>query len=172
MVKLTTREKQVLKELIKNCKITDQEIARKLKTSRPTILKIRKRLEKNRIIKGYFPLIDFEKVNLNIQAVILYQWKDYSKSEELKEAINFIKSLAEVVLFIKGEGIGGRTDLIISIHEDLKDYEKFIRRLKYHLKNNIANIEVFLSSIDGIFKNYELSSPVLSKIDEKIIYSK
>jgi len=58
MVKLTLREKQVLKELIKNCKIGDQEIARRLKTSRPTILKIRKRLEKKEIIRGYTTLID------------------------------------------------------------------------------------------------------------------
>jgi len=80
--------------------------------------------------------------------------------------------LPEVVLFVKGEGVGGRTDLIISVHEDLKDYEKFIRKLKYQLKDNVEDIEVFLSSIEGVFKNYELSSPVLSKIDRKIIYSK
>jgi len=171
MIKLTLREKQVLKELIKNCKTSDQEIARRLKTSRPTILKIRKRLEEKGLIKGYAPLIDLEKIGINIQAVILYRWKDYSKSKELKEIIEFIKSLPEIILFIKGEGVGGRTDLIISIHENLKDYEKFIRKLKYQLKNNVENIEVFLSSIDGIFKNYELSPAVLSKIDEKIIYS-
>jgi len=172
MVNLTLREKQVLTELLKNCKISDQEIARKLNTSRPTILKIRKRLEKKAIIKGYTSLIDFEKLGLNIQAVILYRWKDYSKSKELEETIKFIKSLPEVILFVKGEGVGSKTDLIISLHEDLKDYEKFIRKLKYQWKNNVENVDVFLSSVDGIFKNYELSSPVISKISERIIYSK
>ncbi len=172
MIKLTSREKQVLTELIKNCKTSDQEIARKLKTSRPTILKIRKRLEEKGIIKGYTSLIDFEKMGFNIQAVILYRWKDYSKSEELKSTIKFITSLPEVILFVKGEGIGNKTDLIISIHEDLKDYEKFIRKLKYQWKDNVENVDVFLSSIDGIFKNYEFSSPAISKINETIIYSK
>jgi len=172
MIKLTLREKQVLRELIKNCKTSDQEIARKLKTSRPTISKIRNRLEKKRIIKGYTSLVNFEKLGLNIQAVVLFRWKDYSKSKELEETIKFIKSLQEVILFVKGEGLGSKTDLIISFHEDLKDYEKFIRKLKYHWKNNVENAEIFLSSIDGIFKNYDLSSPILSKLDEKIIYSK
>jgi len=165
MIKLTLRERQVLAELTKNCKTSDQEIARRLKTSRPTILKIRKRLEKKEIIKGYTSLIDFEKLGLNLHAVILYRWKDYSKSKELESIIKFITSLPEVILFVKGEGI-------ISIHEDLKDYEKFIRKLKYQWKDNVENVDTFLSSLDGIFKNYELSSPVISKISEKIIYSK
>ncbi|MEM0465309.1 MAG: Lrp/AsnC family transcriptional regulator [Candidatus Pacearchaeota archaeon] len=172
MSELTTREKQVLTELMKNCKTSDQEIARRLKTSRPTIYKIRERLEKEGIIKGYAPLINFEKMNLNLQAVILYRWKDYSKTEELNHIIKFIKNLPEVVLFIKGEGMGSKTDLIISIHEDIKDYERFIRKLKYEWKDNTENVEVFLSSIDGISKGYDLSSPVLNKINQKIIYSK
>jgi len=172
MIKLTLRERQVLAELIKNCKTSDQEIARRLKTSRPTILKIRNRLEKKEIIKRYTSLIDFEKLGLNLHAVILYRWKDYSKSKELESIIKFITSLPEVILFVKGEGVGSKTDLIISIHEDLKDYEKFIRKLKYRWKDNVENVDTFLSSLDGIFKNYELSSPVISKISEKVIYSK
>ncbi len=167
MVNLTQREKQVLVELIKNCKTSDQEIARKLKTSRPTVLKIRNRLEKKGFIRGYTSLIDFEKLGLNIQAVILYRWKDYSKAKELKSTIKFIRSLPEVILFVKGEGAGSKTDLIISVHNDLKDYEEFIRKLKYQWKNNVENVEVFLSSFDGIFKNYELSSLAISKLDEK-----
>ncbi len=172
MLKLTSREKQVLIELMKNCKTSDQEIARRLKTSRPTIYKIRERLEKEGIIKGYAPLVNFEKLNLNLQAVILYRWRDYSKTEELNKIIKFIKNLPEVVLFIKGEGMGSKTDLIISIHEDIKDYERFIRKLKFEWKDNVENVEVFLSSVDGISKGYDLSSPVLNKISEKIIYSK
>ena len=171
MINLTLREKQVLTELLKNCKTSDQEIARKLKTSRPTILKIRKRLEKKQIIKGYVSLVDFEKLGLSIQAAIFYRWRDYSKSKELESIIKFIKSLPEVVLFIKGEGVGSKTDMIISLHEDLKDYEKFIRKLKYQWKDYVESVEVFLSSVEGIFKNYELSSPATAFLSKKIIYS-
>ena len=172
MVKLTSREKQVLTELLKDCKTSDQEIARRLKTSRPTIFKIRERLEKEGIIKRYMPIIDFEKLNLNLQSIILYKWRDYSKTKELENTVKFIKTLPEVILFIKGEGMGSKTDLIISIHEDLKDYERFIRKLKYEWKDNVENVEVFLSSIDGISKGYDLASPAIQKINEKVIYSK
>jgi len=172
MIKLTTREKQVLTELLKNCKTSDQEIARKLKTSRPTVYKIRERLEKEGVIKRYMSIIDFEKLNLNLQAVIFYRWKDYSKIEELEKTTKLIKAIPEIILFIKGEGMGGKTDLIISAHEDIKDYERFIRKLKYEWKDNVENVEVFLSSIDGISKGYDLASPILQKLNEKIIYSK
>jgi len=172
MVNLTSREKQVLTELLKDCKTSDQEIARRLKTSRPTIFKIRERLEKEGIIKRYMPIIDFEKLNLNLQSVILYKWRDYSKTKELENTVKFIKTLPEVILFIKGEGMGSKTDLIISIHDDLKDYERFIRKLKYEWKDHVENVEVFLSSIDGISKGYDLASPAIQKINEKVIYSK
>lgn len=172
MINLTKREKQVLVELLKNCKITDQEIARKLKTSRPTIYKIRKRLEDEKIIKNYFPILDFQKIGLSLQAIILYRWKDYSKTNELEKTIKFINSLPEVVLFIKGEGIGSKTDLIISLHKDLKEYETFIRKLKYEWKDNVEDVEVFLSSIDAISKGYDLSSIAISILSDKVIYSK
>ncbi len=172
MVKLTIREKQVLVELLKNCKTSDQEIARTLKTSRPTIFKIRERLEKQGIIKGYMPVLDFEKLDLEIHATILFKWRDYSKTEELARVVNFIKNLPEVVLFVKGEGIGSKTDLIISLHKNLREYETFIRRLKYEWKDNVENVETFLSSIEGISKGYDLSNPMINAVQEKVIHSK
>ena len=170
MEKLTKREKQVLVELMKNCKESDQQIARKLKTSRPTVFKIRKKLEQRKIIKRYEAVVDYEKIGLELHAAIFYRWKDYSKTNELKKMIEFIKSLPEVILFVKGEGLGSKTDLIISIHKDLKEYEAFIRKLKYEWKDNVEDVEVFLSSVDGIFKGYNLTSPAVSFVEEKIIY--
>ncbi len=171
METLTKREKQVLIELLKKGRVTDQEIARKLKTSRPTILKIRRRLETRGIIRGYTTLINLEQMDLNVHAVILYQWRDYSKAQELAKFVSFVKSLPDVVLFIKGEGIGSKTDLIVALHKDLKDYETFIRKLKYAWKDNVENVEVFLSSSEGIVKGYDLASPILAKMEEHIIYA-
>ncbi len=165
--KLTKRECQVLAELIKSGRVSDQEIARKLNTSRPTVLKIRRRLEQKGVIKKYTCEVDWEKLGLNIHAAILYQWKDYSKSKELNSLVRFIKSQPEVILFVKGEGIGSKTDLIISIHESLDACERFIKRLKYQWRDNVENVEVFLSSIRGIFKNYDLSSPALCRIGKR-----
>lgn len=144
------------------------KIANKLKTSRPTVFRIRKRLERKRIIIRYTTMVDFEKLGLNMQAAILYRWRDYSRVQELEEMIEYTRSLPEVILFIKGEGVGSKTDLIISAHKDLKDYERFIRELKYKWRDNVENVEVFLSSIGGISKGYDLASLIIDKLKKSI----
>ena len=166
MEKLTKRESQVLTELLKNAKTTDQEIARRIGISRPGVAKIRERLETRGIIKGYRALPNYEKLDLKIHAIILYRWKDYSKKQELEEVIEYIKKQPQIILFVKGEGMGSKTDAIISLHEQLEDYEKFIRSLKNVWKDNVEDIEVFLSSASGINKEYSLNSPALEKISQ------
>lgn len=162
---LTRRERDVLLEIVKGCKKSDQEIAKKLNTSRQTVFKIRKKLETEGFIRRYLSIIDLSKLGFNVHAVIMYRWKDYSKKKELEEVTNFIKNQPEVILFIKGEGIGNKTDLIISIHEDLKDYERFIRRLKVVWKDNVEDLEIFLSSTEGITKDYDFSSFLIKKLE-------
>jgi len=164
MEKLTKRESQVLTELLKNAKTTDQEIARRIGISRPGIAKIRERLETRGIIKGYRALPDYEKLGLKIHVILLYRWKDYSKKQELENVTEYIKKLPQVLLFVKGEGMGSKTNAIISLHEQLEDYEKFIRDLKNIWKDNVEDVEVFLSSVSGISKEYYLNSPALEKL--------
>ncbi|GEM_PF-3465174 len=167
MKDLTRRETEVLLEIIKNCKKSDQEIARKVNTSRQTILKIRKKLENLGIIRKYLSLVDFSKLGFNVHAVIMYRWKDYSKKKEFEETTNFIKTQPEIILFIKGEGNGNKTDLIISIHETLKEYEKFIRKLKFFWKDNVDELEIFLSTTENINKDYDFSSFLIKKFENK-----
>lgn len=165
MNQLTERERQVLVELLKDGRISDQEIARRIRTSRPTVAKIRKRLENKRIIIGYGTYVDFEKVGIHINALTIFKWNDYSKKKELKETTQYIKNLPEVVMFIRGEGLGGKSKTILSVHKDLKEYEFFIRDLQEKWGPNVTEVDTFLSSIDTIHKRYDLSKPVLAKID-------
>ncbi len=39
-------------------------------------------------------------------------------------------------------------------------------------KDNWEDVEVFLSSVDGMFKNYNLSSVALNTLQEKVIHTK
>jgi Lrp/AsnC family leucine-responsive transcriptional regulator len=167
MEKLSLREKQVLMELLKDGRVTDQEIARRIKTSRPTIAKIRKRLEEKSIILDYATNVDFEKIGLHINALTIFKWNDYSRKKELKEIINHIKNLPQVVMFIRGEGLGGKSKSILSVHKDLKEYEIFIRSLQEKWGPNVTEVDSFLSSIETIHKRYDLSGPALSVLKQK-----
>ncbi len=165
MANLTKREKQVLVELLKNCKLTDQEISRKLKTSRPTVFKIRKRIEEKGLIERYAAIPDIEKFGLRVHALILFKWKDYSKTSELKEVISFIKSLPETVFFARTEN--NKTDVILSLHEGLKEFEEYIKKIKYKLEDNVSDIDVILFSADNIVKSYDVSSLVIDRVKER-----
>lgn len=167
MADLSPRETDVLKELLSNARVTDQEIARKIKTSRPTVAKIRKRLEKRGIITGYATYTCLDKVGLQINAITIYRWNDFSRKKELNDNIKYIKALHPVVMFIKGGGIGSKTNVIISIHENLRMYELFVLDLQEKWGQNVHDVEVFLSSIDGVYKSYDISEPVISKLSRK-----
>ncbi|MBD3164104.1 winged helix-turn-helix transcriptional regulator [Candidatus Woesearchaeota archaeon] len=167
MKELTKREKEVLIELLKGARTTDQEIARRIKTSRPTIAKIRNRLEEKRIILGYNTYVDFEKLGLHVNALTIFKWNDYSKTKELKDIIYFIKNLPEVIVFIRGEGLGGKSKTMLSVHRDLREYEIFIRNLQEKWGPNVTEVDSFLSSIDTIHKRYDLSRPALNILNQQ-----
>jgi DNA-binding Lrp family transcriptional regulator len=152
-MKLSKREREVLYELLLNGRASDQEIAKEIGTSRPTVAKIRKRLEEEGIIISYHPVIDYEKIDLHINAITMFRWKDYSSKKELEHVTNYITQCKEVILFLRGEGMQ-KSKVLVSVHKDLKSYEEFIRALKVILKDDADDVESFLSSIDSIHKRY------------------
>jgi len=164
---LSKREFHVLVELLKNSRISDQEIARRLNTSRPGIAKIRQRLEKKGVVLGYQPIVDFEKLGLTVHAITLYRWMDYSKQKELSEFTEFVRLLPEVFAFVQGEG-GGKTNVVISLHATLPDFEAFVQRLKVRWKNNVDSVEMFISSISGLSTNYRIQNPVVAHLRERL----
>jgi|TARA_B100002003_G_C13848410_1_gene415989 DNA-binding Lrp family transcriptional regulator len=65
---LTKNEKKVLSILVDNAKITDSEIAIKIKISPQAVRKIRIKLEKS-YIKGYSTIMDYENIGINVFAI-------------------------------------------------------------------------------------------------------
>lgn len=163
-MKLTNREQDVLIELLKDGRNSDQEIARRIKTSRPTVTKVRRRLEEKNIILGYTPYVNFEQIGIHVNALTLFKWNDYSKKKELLDTVKHISGLPQVIMFIRGEGIGSKSKVILSVHKDLKEYEIFIRKLQEMWGSNVTDVESFLSSIDTIHKRYDLSGAALNKL--------
>lgn len=70
---LTKNECTVVKLLLKNARTPDAVIARYLKISLQAVRNIRKKLERKGVIKGYSPVVDYEKLGVNIFALVLYK---------------------------------------------------------------------------------------------------
>ena len=69
-MRLTKNDRFVLKCLIENGRVSDAEIARKLKITLQGVGKIRKKLENSGIIKGYSTTVDYQKLGINVFAVV------------------------------------------------------------------------------------------------------
>jgi Lrp/AsnC family leucine-responsive transcriptional regulator len=61
-VTLREIELRVLSELIKNSRISDRELGKKLRMSQPTVSRIRNKLENEGYIKEYTLIPDFQKL--------------------------------------------------------------------------------------------------------------
>jgi DNA-binding Lrp family transcriptional regulator len=166
MENLTNREKQVLIALIKNARVSDQYIAQELGTSRPTVAKIRKRLEK-KYIRQYSAYIDFHDIGLDVLVITLFRWDDFSKKKEMNLVFNFIKTLPFVLRFSNGVGVGSMTMALVSVHENFESYEKFWEKIQEIGKENIREVQAFISSTKDMHKKHDYSSVFINYLSSQ-----
>ena len=60
---------RLLRELLKNSKRSDRELAKVLGVSQPTITRIRHKLEQEGVIRDYTIIPDFKKLGFEIMAI-------------------------------------------------------------------------------------------------------
>ena len=89
--KLTDNDRRVLKKILDMNKIPDSDIAKSLQLSPQAIFKIREKLERYGIIKGYMPIIDFKKVGINVILLMIVRlsskmWNSFS-DDQISERI-------------------------------------------------------------------------------------
>lgn len=120
---ITQKDKKILKELDKNSRQSLTQIGKKTRINKETVNYTIKKLEKEGVIRGYFSLIDYFKLGLNIFKLLI-RYGDIGIKEE-KEISKWISQNPEVIW--AGE-TQGKWDLIMTIRG--KSLEKI-----YHLLN-------------------------------------
>lgn len=162
---LRGREQQVLFELLKDGRIPDKHIAKKIGTTQPTVTRIRQKLERERFIKKYKALADYEKTGIGLVAFTFFTWGDYTK-DSLRESYRaFLLKQPQVMFAARGEGIEGRTTCIISAHRDFKEYEDFVRELRKVGGVNVVRVTQFFSAPGGFLKQYDSTDPVIHAME-------
>lgn len=126
---------KILSELMKNSRISDREVAKKLGISQPTVSRIRSRLSNEGYIKEYTVIPDFTKLGYSIMAFTFPKVKPMPK-DELEEARKISledmrKGPSEIILFERGMGTNF-DGVIISLHKDYTSYARLLRRAKDH----------------------------------------
>ncbi|HEV8283918.1 MAG TPA: winged helix-turn-helix transcriptional regulator [Chitinophagaceae bacterium] len=117
--------KNILKELSQNARITTAEIGRRIGLSAPAVGERIQKLEEMGYIKGYRAILDFDKIGLTIQAFIHYKVTGLKHAEMTKliscipEVVEWhtITGNASVILKIATSSRQELADIIVKLEE-------------------------------------------------------
>jgi len=160
-MELTKNEKEIIKLLLDNGRISDVEMAEKLKISCQAVGKIRKKLEESGVIKGYSCNLNFEKMGINIFCVALIKLKGnfWEKLGEDK-AIETLKNIPATIFscMLPSSDIS-----IISLcgFRDIKEMEKYYYLTKTKLYEYCEVVRIYPFSPHNLLK---ISSNQLFKL--------
>ena len=116
---------KLLRELLKNSKQSDRELAKRLDVSQPTVTRTRHRLEKDGTIKDYTIIPDFKKMGFELMTILLVKINPEVVSPEtmIKAKEYATKAHPHVILSTLGEGMG-MNGVAISFHKNYTDLQR------------------------------------------------
>jgi DNA-binding Lrp family transcriptional regulator len=149
---------KLLRELLKNSKQSDRELAKTLKVSQPTITRARHKLEKSGMIQDYTIVPDFEKMGFELMTILLVKIHPKAMTpESLSKAKEYAaKGHPQVILSALGEGLG-MNGVAISFHKNYAEFQRHLNELRLEWKNFLENIQIFMIPLgEGKFKRFSL----------------
>jgi DNA-binding Lrp family transcriptional regulator len=138
---------KLLKELIRNSRRSDRELAKTLKVSQPTVTRNRKLAEG--YVRSYTIVPDFQKIGYEIVAITFAKAKTYDKDEaQTKQEAQkkWVMQKPNVIFASDGEGLG-KDSVILSLHKDYSKYADFMREYTINFAEFISDVQSFIISL-------------------------
>ena len=152
-MKFSKNEKDMIKLILSNGKITDVEIAEKLKISAQAVGRIRGKLEDNGVIEGYSCNLNFEKMGINMFCLCLIKLKNkFYKNKKNHEALEFLKNIPAAV----SSCMPSTSEIsVISIYgfRDAKEMEKYCYLIKSRMYEYFEFIGIYPFTPGNLIKN-------------------
>jgi len=153
MRKLKDIDFKVIFELMKNSRISDRHLAKKLDVSQPTVSRRRVRLEKENLIR-YTAFPNFEQLGCDILAFTFVK-----HSPSIRHQVTDDKGVDEmisetllkhpnIIFASSGQGLG-YGGVALSIHLDYNCYREFMRALRADWGKYVEEINSFIVSMKG-----------------------
>ena len=154
MESLNEIDYSIISELLKNSKLSDRMLAKKIGVSQPTVTRRRARLEKE-MIAGYTVIPKWNKVGFKIVVFTFIKSKfTYANSKKREAAIQkareWMMKNPSVIWSIAGEGMGW-DGLTVSVHKGYSDYMEFKRKHDSELGEIVDESQTFITDIDPGF---------------------
>jgi DNA-binding Lrp family transcriptional regulator len=150
---------KLLKELMRNSRRSDRELARAIGASQPTVTRARKEL--GDYIRSFTIVPEFSKIGYEILALTFAKAKTYSKEgivSKIDLAQKWVMERPNVVFASDGEGIG-KDAVIISLHKDYSKYADFMREYTVSFSEFVSDVQSFIISLKTgiIMKQFDLT---------------
>ncbi len=150
---------KLLRELIRNSRQSDRELAKVLGVSQPTITRARHKLEREGIIQDYTIVPNFRKMGFEILALTFLKMRPEILSPEvMEEARKYAEKFPNGIFVSAGEGLG-MTTVIIAFHRNYTDYHKHLNQMRVDWKDFTDEIKSFIIAIGegGEYKRFSLT---------------
>ena len=152
MRKLKNIDYKILFELLKNSKMSDRKLAKKIGVSQPTVTRRRAKLEKD-VIDGYTLVPKWEKLGYAILAFTFAKTKQTLGSKEKytvarERGTKWLMNQANVIMSsgCRGMGVNG---FMISVHKSYSDFDSFMAKHKRELGDMYIDIQTILVNLGG-----------------------
>jgi DNA-binding Lrp family transcriptional regulator len=145
---LKDAELKLLAELTKNSRRSDRELAKQLHVSQPTITRIRRRLEKEGVIREYTIIPDFARLGYQIASVTFAKMKEHPSRETIDEVrrqtIEMEKKNPSPTM-VSMRGIGCDADYVsIAFHKTYSEYVEYSKFIRQFPQVKVEEIKTFV----------------------------
>lgn len=152
MENLKSIDYRILRELIRNSRRSDRELAKILGISQPTVSRRRTILEKT-LIDGYTAIPKWEKLGYEILAMTFVKIKAEIASKEKyettrKKGSQWLMDQPNIIMAGACRGIGVDS-FMISLHKSYSDYDDFMRHYRLELGDFINDVQSVLVNLAG-----------------------
>jgi len=151
-LKLSKNEKKFLLSLLKDGSKTDAQIAREIRVSKATVHRIRKKLEEEKTLVDYIPIVDLDRLGIGMFAVVMFQWNKFDDEKLTEKILTDLKNDPRVVYLAAGDSSNGLTHVMMLGFSSLSEYHSYFKQFRAKYKGSIDNINTFFIPSEKIFK--------------------
>ena len=163
---LSKNEKEVVRILVKRGVVPDVDIAKQLNITTQAVGKIKDRLEKRGIIKGYAPVLDYNKLGIHVYAIALIKvrWElvRNKTEEEIKEEMLKERGPLINMFSVQKNDI---THIAFYGFRELSEADRFFNDMQMYHKE-IELKDTFIFSASSIIKMDQPTELLLRAIDK------
>ena len=148
MESLNEIDYSIISELLKNSKLSDRMLAKKIGVSQPTITRRKASLEKKLLLE-YTVIPDFGKLGFEVLAFTFARWNyEVSQDEKIPQALAFLSEHPDIVFVSTGQGLNSDR-VCISIHKKYSDYANLMSELRTKWEKYFIILDSFIISLRG-----------------------